>query len=75
MFRVLLLALALVGWHRCADPQEIEAKRFEMVPGKAVIYLVRDLRILRMRGHNAGRQLMATTYPARFFRWVVDRAA
>ncbi|MGZ8229401.1 MAG: hypothetical protein ACXW2A_06575, partial [Burkholderiales bacterium] len=46
MFRVvwmLILGLALAA---CAQlppsPQEIEAKRFESVPGKAVIYVVRD---------------------------------
>ena len=75
MFRLLFLALFLAG---CAplppSPQDIAAKRFEAVPGKAVIYLVRDLPDI---SRDAGTvmlddRMMGTTYPGTYFRWVVD---
>jgi hypothetical protein len=77
MFRALLLVvLALAG---CIaplppSPQEIEAKRFEAVAGKAVIYLVRaDPDISRDPGTVAlDDNMMGSTYPGTFFRWVVE---
>ncbi|MGZ8202245.1 MAG: hypothetical protein ACXWUH_09760 [Burkholderiales bacterium] len=77
MFRVvwmLILGLALAA---CAQlppsPQEIEAKRFESVPGKAVIYVVRDEPDFTDDGATLmlDDQMMGTTYPGTFFRWVV----
>ena len=76
MLRALLVLLALAG---CVaplppSPQEIEAKRFEAVPGKAVIYLVREYPDL---SRDAGTvmlddNMMGSTYPGTFFRWVVE---
>lgn len=76
MFRAFILLLALAG---CIaplppSPQEIEAKRFEPAAGKAVIYLVRPYPDL---SPDAGtvmldEQMMGSTYPGTFFRWVVD---
>ena len=69
------MAVLLAG---CAplppSPQDIEAKRFELVPGKSVIYLVREL-------HDVSREaatvmlddnMMGSTYQGTYFRWVVD---
>ena len=77
MFRALLLVvLVLAG---CItplppSPQEIEAKRFEPVPGKAVIYVVRQYPDIT---HEAASlmlddNMMGSTYPGTFFRWVVE---
>ena len=76
MFRAFILLLALAG---CIaplppSPQEIEAKRFEPVAGKAVIYLVRPYPDI---APDAGTvmlddRMMGSTYPGTFFRWVVE---
>ena len=76
MLRALLLVLLLAGCIAPLPPstQEIEAKRFEAVPGKAVIYVVRpypdlspDAGTLSLDDH-----VMGSTYPGTFFRWIVD---
>jgi hypothetical protein len=79
MFRALsvswLLALVLSA---CAplppSPQEIEAKRFEPAPGKAVIYLVRELPDISREVSTVmlDDNMMGSTYPGTFFRWVVE---
>ena len=76
MFRLLLVAaLALAG---CAplppSPQDLEAKRFESVPGKAVIYLVRDMPDISREAASVmlDDNLMGSTYPGTYFRWVVE---
>jgi hypothetical protein len=75
MFRILLLAFALAG---CAplppSPQDIQAKRFEPVPGKAVIYMVRDLPDISREAATVmlDDTMMGTTYPGTYFRWVVE---
>jgi hypothetical protein len=75
MFRVLLLAFVMAA---CAplppSPQDLEAKRFEMVPGKAVIYLVRDdPDVSRDPGTlMLDDMMMGSSYPGTYFRWVVD---
>jgi hypothetical protein len=75
MFRVLWLTLALAG---CAPlpptPQDIEAKRFELVPGKAVIYVVRDRPDISREAATVmlDDTMMGTTYPGTYFRWVVE---
>ena len=76
MFRFLLLAaLALAS---CAplppSPQDLEAKRFEPAPGKAVIYLVRDMPDISREAASVmiDDNLMGSTYPGTYFRWVVD---
>ena len=75
MFRALLLALFLAA---CAplppSPQDIDAKRFEPVPGKAVIYLVRPMpdRASEPATVMLDNNMMGSTYPGTYFRWVVE---
>lgn len=75
MFRLMLFALVLAG---CAplppSPQDIEAKRFEQVPGKAVIYLFRDYQDFTDEVSTVmlDDQMMGSTYPGTYFRWVVE---
>ena len=75
MFRLLLLVAMLAG---CAplppSPQDIEAKRFEQVPGKAVIYVVRQYPDISREVATVmlNDQMMGSTYPGTYFRWVVD---
>jgi hypothetical protein len=76
MFRFIsILIVALAG---CAplppSPQDIEAKRFEAVAGKAVVYVVRqypdisrDVATLMLDD-----RMMGSTYPGTYFRWVLD---
>jgi hypothetical protein len=75
MFRFVLLVAMLAG---CAplppSPQDIEAKRFDPVPGKAVIYLVR---LYPDISRDVGTvmlddRMMGSTYPGTYFRWVVE---
>src|SRR5690349_8351896 len=77
MLRVLLVVLlALAG---CIaplppGPQELEAKRFETVPGKAVVYVVRGYPDL---SPDTGTltlddNMMGSTHPGTFFRWVME---
>jgi hypothetical protein len=72
---VMLLAFLLVA---CAPlpptPADIEAKRFEPVPGKAVIYLVRDIPDFTDEPATVmlDDHMMGTTYPGTYFRWVVE---
>ena len=75
MFRLMLFALLLAG---CAplppSPQDIEAKRFERAPGKAVIYLVREYQDFTDEPSTVllNDQMMGSTYRGTYFRWVVD---
>ena len=75
MFRLLLVAFLLAG---CAplppSPADLEAKRFEQVPGKAVIYVVRsDPDISReVSTLMLDDNMMGSTYPGTYFRWVVE---
>ena len=75
MLRILILALALAA---CAplppSPQDLEAKRFEAVPGKAVIYLVRDYPDVTRDVATVmlDDRMMGSTYPGTYFRWVVE---
>jgi hypothetical protein len=77
MFRV-LWALAALAFAGCVQlpptPADIEAKRFELAPGKSVIYLVRDDPDFTDIGSSVmlDDTLMGTTYPGTFFRWVVE---
>jgi hypothetical protein len=72
ILRALLLSILLAG---CAPlpptPQDIQAKKFETVPEKAVIYLVRDSP--DFNGVPAtvtlGETGMVTTYPGTYYRW------
>lgn len=75
MLRALIFALVLAG---CAplppSPQDIEAKRFEQVPGKAVIYLFREYPDITYDVATVmlDDQMMGSTYAGTYFRWVVD---
>lgn len=75
MFRLLILVFALAG---CAplppSPADLEAKRFETVPGKAVIYVVRDYPDISpdVATLMLDDQMMGSTYPGNYFRWVVE---
>jgi hypothetical protein len=75
MFTVLLLALALAG---CAPlpptAEDIDAKRFERVPSKAVIYLVREIPDFSREAATVtlDDNMMGTTYAGTYFRWVVE---
>ena len=75
MFRLMLVAFVLAG---CAPlpptPQDIEAKRFDPVPGKAVIYLVREYPDISREAATVmlDDNVMGSTYPGTYFRWVVE---
>lgn len=73
MWQTTLIALMLAG---CAQlpptPQDIQAKKFESVPGKAVIYIVRA----PMDSSQVGELVLddtktLTTYRDTYYRWVV----
>jgi len=75
MFRLMLFALLLTG---CAplppSPEDIAAKRFEHVPGKAVIYLFRDYQDFSDEVSTVmlDDQMMGSTFRGTYFRWVVE---
>jgi hypothetical protein len=73
MWRILLTALLLAG---CAQlpptPQDIQAKTFQTLPDKAVIYVVRS----RMDSYEASGLSLddgapITTQPGSYYRWEV----
>lgn len=74
MRRLLVVAVVLAG---CAQlppsPQNIQAKKFESVPDKAVIYLARDIPDFDDRPATLTLDGAATitTYPGTYFRWEV----
>jgi hypothetical protein len=71
---LILIALGLAG---CTPlpltPQDLEARKFEPVPGKAVIYVVRDSLDFSNDGAPIyiGEKLLPATYPGTYFRLVV----
>lgn len=76
MWRVptIALILTLAGCQQLPlTPEDIQAKKFEAVPDKAVIYLVRDNP--DFSGIEAqisvGDKLLLKTYPGTYFRWEV----
>ena len=74
MWRVLIAAILLAG---CAQlpptPQDIQAKKFENVSGKSVIYLVRDDPDFNDAATSLwlGEARTITTYPGTYYRWEV----
>lgn len=73
MWRMLVPALLLAG---CAQlppsPQDIQAKRFEAVPGKAVIYVVRTpMDSKEMSGLALGDGQQISTQWGTYYRWEV----
>jgi hypothetical protein len=70
----LVLSMLLAG---CAQlpltTEDIQARKFETVPGKAVIYVVRDSPDYSAVAAplSLGDKLKITTYPGTYFRWEV----
>jgi hypothetical protein len=54
-------------------PRDLEAKRFEAVPGRAVIYVVRDQPDFTREPTSVvlDDSVMGTSYPGTYFHWVV----
>jgi hypothetical protein len=75
---VLLLSILLAGCVQLPlTPEDIQARKFESVPGKAVIYLVRDSPDFSSVGTPIwfGDKIRITTYPGTYFRWEVPAGA
>jgi hypothetical protein len=55
------------------SPRDLEAKRFEAVPGRAVIYVVRDQPDFTREPTSVvlDDSVMGTSYPGTYFHWVV----
>lgn len=74
MWRYLFLAFLLAG---CAQlppsPQDLQAKKFEAVPDKGVIYVVRDHPDFSDAAATIylGDAAMITTYAGTYYRWEV----
>jgi len=72
-----LLAAVVVSLAGCVglapEAQDMEAKRFQPLPGKGVIYLVRGAPLYSDRPVPVwlGDFVMITTHPDTFFRWEV----
>jgi len=76
MWRVLLIALtlALAGCQQLPPtPEDLQAKKFEAVPDKAVIYVVRDSQDFSnvQAQISIGDKLLLKTYPGTYYRWEV----
>jgi hypothetical protein len=73
MWQVLSVVLMLLAG--CVQlpltPQDIQARKFEPVPDRAVVYLVRDHPDFSDRAATIwlGESVMITTYPGTYFRW------
>ena len=78
LWRVLLtavaMALTLAGCQQLPpSPQDIEAKKFESIPGKAAIYVVRDPMSTGVGAPlwlDQGAQI--TMFEGNYYRWVVE---
>lgn len=74
MRRLLLMALFLAGCQQLPlTPQDIQARKFEAVPGMAVIYLVRDYPDFTEMQATVylGDKVTLKTYPGTYYRWEV----
>jgi hypothetical protein len=75
MYRSLLLVVMLLAG--CVQlppsPEDLQAKKFEAVPDKAVIYLVRDSPDFSdvQAQIRVGDKLLFKTYPGTYYRWEV----
>ncbi len=73
MWKALSLAFALMiaGCAQIPEsPQEIEAKKMEPVPGKAVVYIVQNPFGNYSAGLRTDDGTQFTTFPGTFYRWV-----
>ena len=74
MWRYLIVAALLAG---CAQlqptPQDVQAKKFGVLPDKAVIYVVRDSQDFSnvQAQISIGDKLLLKTYPGTYYRWEV----
>ena len=76
--RALFAGLLLAGCVQLPPtPQDLQAKQFEALPDKAVIYVVRDYPELIDAGATLklGDSGMITTYPGTYYRWEVPPGA
>jgi hypothetical protein len=74
MRRLLLMALFLAGCQQLPlTPQDIQARKFESVPGMAVIYVVRDYPDFTQLQSMIylGDKVILKTYPGTYYRWEV----
>jgi hypothetical protein len=70
----MLMATLLAGCQQLPlTPQDIEARKFEAVPGAAVIYVVRDYPDFTELQSTIylGDKLILKTYPGTYYRWEV----
>jgi len=74
MWRYLIVAALLAGCSQLPpSPQDTEAKKFESIPGKAAIYVVRDPQSVGLGAQlwlDQGAQI--TMFPGNYHRWVVE---
>ena len=74
MWRYLIVAALLAGCSQLPpSPQDIEAKKFESIPGKAAIYVVRDPQSVGLGAQlwlDQGAQILM--YQGNYHRWIVD---
>lgn len=74
-WRGIVIAALLAG---CAQlpltPRDLQARKFETVPRKAVIYIVRDQPDFADAPATIwlGEQATVTTYPGTYYRWEVE---
>ncbi len=71
---LILIALALAGCTQLPPtPQDVQAKKFEAVSDKAVIYVVRDVADFSdlQSEITLGDKLSLKTYKGTYYRWVV----
>lgn len=74
MWRTLLLGIMVAGCVQLPPtPQDIQAKKFERVEDKAVIYLVRDYPDFNESPATVSLDgsSLVTTYPGTYYRWEV----
>jgi hypothetical protein len=74
----MLVAMLLAGCQQLPlTPQDIQARRFEPVPGQAVIYVVRDYPDFSEIQSTIylGDKLSLKTYPGTYYRWEVTPGA
>ena len=77
MWRILLISLLLVGCVQLPPtPEDIQSRKFESVPDKAVIYIVRTPMDSRETGTILlGDTAQITTYGGTYYRWEVPPGA
>ena len=72
--RAILIALLLAGCQQLPlTPQDLQDRKFEPVPGKGVIYILRDAVDFSDQSAtiSLGKESSVTMYPGTYYRWVV----